>query len=87
MPVTSASSIARPEAPSPSEATDERLTPASCRTLSSRCASEVYNVDRLVGDHQRAVRYPLRLPQSTAPPRPSHDTLYVHHPTAVAASQ
>ena len=48
---------------------------------------DVYNVDRLVGDHQRPVRYPLRLPQSTAHSRPSQDTLYVHHPTAVAASQ
>ena len=48
---------------------------------------DVYNVDRLVGDHQRPVRYPLRLPQSIAHGRPSHDTLYVHHPTAVAASQ
>ena len=34
-------SIARPEAPSTSEATEESFTPASCSTLSNRCPSRV----------------------------------------------
>jgi hopanoid C-3 methylase HpnR len=46
---------------------------------------DVYNVERLVGDHERPVRYAMRLPEPTAAARPSRDELYVHHPTAVAA--
>jgi magnesium-protoporphyrin IX monomethyl ester (oxidative) cyclase len=46
----------------------------------------LYNVDRLARDHEREVRYPLRLPErhEHAAERPSRDDLYVHHPTAVA---
>ena len=45
----------------------------------------VYTVERLLADHERPVRYPMRLPggaRETA--RPGRDALYVHHPTAVA---
>jgi magnesium-protoporphyrin IX monomethyl ester (oxidative) cyclase len=47
----------------------------------------IYNAARLLGDHERHVRYPLRLPEGAAPTigRPSPARLYVHHPTAVAA--
>jgi len=47
----------------------------------------LYNVDRLYGDHEREVRYALRLPErgEQRVVRPSRDDLYVHHPTAVAA--
>ena len=44
----------------------------------------VYTVDRLHGDHEREVRYPLRVPEGARVARPSRDDLYVHHPTAVA---
>jgi len=44
----------------------------------------VYTVDRLHGDHEREVRYPLRVPEAARVTRPSRDDLYVHHPTAVA---
>ena len=44
----------------------------------------VYTVERLHGDHERAVRYPLRVPETVRTVRPSRDDLYVHHPTAVA---
>jgi hopanoid C-3 methylase HpnR len=47
----------------------------------------IYNAARLLEDHAREVRYPLRLPEGAAPAagRPSPARLYVHHPTAVAA--
>ena len=44
----------------------------------------VYTVDRLHGDHEQEVRYPLRVPEAPRTARPSRDDLYVHHPTAVA---
>jgi len=44
----------------------------------------VYTVDRLHGDHEREIRYPLRMPEAARVARPSRDDLYVHHPTAVA---
>jgi magnesium-protoporphyrin IX monomethyl ester (oxidative) cyclase len=47
----------------------------------------VYNAERLLRDHERPVRWALRLPE--APPatrRPARDDLYVHHPTAVASA-
>ena len=44
----------------------------------------VYTVDRLHGDHEQEVRYPLRVPEAARTVRPSRDDLYVHHPTAVA---
>jgi hypothetical protein len=51
--------------------------------------NEVYSVDRLMRDHEGVVKYPIGLP-APAPRepnvRPSAAELYVHHPTAVAAS-
>jgi len=45
----------------------------------------VYTVERLLADHARPVRYPMRLPGGTGgAARPGRDALYVHHPTAVA---
>jgi magnesium-protoporphyrin IX monomethyl ester (oxidative) cyclase len=44
----------------------------------------VYTVDRLHGDHEHEVRYPVRVPEAARVARPSRDDLYVHHPTAVA---
>jgi hopanoid C-3 methylase HpnR len=48
----------------------------------------VYNVERLLADHARPVTYGIRRPELATPVvgRPSPATLYVHHPTAVAAS-
>jgi hopanoid C-3 methylase HpnR len=51
--------------------------------------NDVYSVDRLMRDHERPVRYRLELPAQTpraAAVRPSSAELYVHHPTAIAAS-
>jgi len=45
----------------------------------------VYTVERLLADHERPVRYPMRLPGGAGgTARPGRDALYVHHPTAVA---
>jgi magnesium-protoporphyrin IX monomethyl ester (oxidative) cyclase len=46
----------------------------------------VYSAARLHGDHQQPVRYAMRLPEAGVVTRPSRADLYVHHPTAVAAS-
>jgi magnesium-protoporphyrin IX monomethyl ester (oxidative) cyclase len=51
--------------------------------------NEVYSVDRLMRDHERDVRYPIGLPATTqrmVGVRPSAAELYIHHPSAVAAS-
>ena len=51
--------------------------------------NEVYSVDRLMRDHEGRVTYPIGLPavsHRTAGVRPSAAELYIHHPTAVAAS-
>jgi magnesium-protoporphyrin IX monomethyl ester (oxidative) cyclase len=51
--------------------------------------NDVYSVDRLMRDHEGQVTYPIGLPKVVRLPpggRPSSDELYVHHPTAVAAS-
>jgi hypothetical protein len=51
--------------------------------------NQVYSVDRLVRDHEGIVHYPIGLPTAahrTAGVRPSAAELYIHHPTAVAAS-
>ncbi len=50
--------------------------------------NSVYSVERLMGDHQRPVRYPIDLPVAapSGPARPHTDQLYVHHPTAIAQS-
>src|SRR5262249_40309296 len=45
----------------------------------------VYTADRLARDHERPVRYALRLPEGAPSVRPARGDLYVHHPTAVAA--
>lgn len=45
----------------------------------------VYNAERLHADHEREVRYALRIPEAPAAGRPARGELYVHHPTAVAA--
>jgi hypothetical protein len=46
----------------------------------------IYNTERLLADHARDVRYPIRLPEVATPivGRPPSAQLYVHHPTAVA---
>ena len=51
--------------------------------------NDVYSVDRLMRDHEGQVKYPIGLPKVVRLPpgaRPSSDALYVHHPTAIAAS-
>ena len=51
--------------------------------------NEVYSVDRLMRDHEGVVKYPIGLPAPARREpnvRPSAAELYVHHPTAVAAS-
>lgn len=50
--------------------------------------NSVYSVERLMRDHQQAVRYPIELPVAAASTtaRPSAGQLYVHHPSAVAQS-
>jgi magnesium-protoporphyrin IX monomethyl ester (oxidative) cyclase len=50
--------------------------------------NSVYSVERLLGDHRRAVRYPIELPVTAASTtaRPSASQLYIHHPAAVAQS-
>ena len=51
--------------------------------------NQVYSVDRLVRDHEGIVRYPIGLPAPSRRPagvRPPAAELYVHHPTAIAAS-
>ncbi|HSV08773.1 MAG TPA: radical SAM protein, partial [Candidatus Binatus sp.] len=46
----------------------------------------VYTPDRLMQDHERPVRYALRLPESGRPSsRPAGAELYVHRPGAVVA--
>jgi hopanoid C-3 methylase HpnR len=47
--------------------------------------NKVYNVNRQVADHQREVRYPMRLPESIADKRVSADSLYVHRPEPSSA--
>jgi hopanoid C-3 methylase len=49
--------------------------------------NQVYNVDRLCGDHEREVRYAIELPKppGAAGVQRSQDDLYVHHPAAMAA--
>jgi magnesium-protoporphyrin IX monomethyl ester (oxidative) cyclase len=49
--------------------------------------NDVYNIDRLMRDHEGRVRYPIQLPaasQLRPNTRPSTDELYIHHPTAIA---
>ncbi len=50
--------------------------------------NQVYNVDRMMRDHDRVVRYPIGLPKTIVPAdtRPPADHLYIHHPSAVATS-
>jgi hopanoid C-3 methylase HpnR len=51
--------------------------------------NDVYSVDRLMRDHEGAVKYPIELPAAARLKpggRPSTAELYVHHPSAVAAS-
>jgi magnesium-protoporphyrin IX monomethyl ester (oxidative) cyclase len=51
--------------------------------------NDVYSVDRLMRDHEGSVKYPIGLPTITARPagaRPSVGEMYIHHPTAFAAS-
>jgi hopanoid C-3 methylase HpnR len=51
--------------------------------------NDVYSVDRLMRDHEGDVRYPIGLPAQTRRDphvRPSAAELYIHHPTAIAAS-
>jgi hopanoid C-3 methylase HpnR len=42
--------------------------------------NQVYNVNRQVADHQRDVRYAMRLPESITDQRVNADSLYVHRP-------
>ncbi|HSQ00451.1 MAG TPA: hypothetical protein VL049_24790 [Candidatus Dormibacteraeota bacterium] len=43
----------------------------------------IYNVDRLIADHQRPLRYEMRLPEARAAAGPPvRETLYVHTPAA-----
>ncbi len=45
----------------------------------------VYNVERLLRDHEREVRYPIGLPSGVQTgARPGPRELFVHHPSAVA---
>jgi hopanoid C-3 methylase HpnR len=48
----------------------------------------VYTVERLLRDHEQPVRYRIRRPDAlvAAGQRPSRESLFVHHPGAVAAS-
>jgi hopanoid C-3 methylase len=46
----------------------------------------VYNLERLLGDHSRDVRYELRLPPAPQAPKAAAAALYVHHPSAVAVT-
>jgi len=51
--------------------------------------NDVYSVDRLMRDHEGVVKYPIGLPpvaRRKPDARPSAAELYVHHPTAVAAT-
>src|SRR5215813_5306455 len=51
--------------------------------------NDVYSVDRLMRDHEGVVKYPIGLPavaHRQAGVRPSADELYIHHPTAIAAT-
>jgi magnesium-protoporphyrin IX monomethyl ester (oxidative) cyclase len=51
--------------------------------------NDVYSVERLMRDHEGNVRYPIGLPapmRRDPHVRPSAHELYIHHPTAIAAS-
>jgi hopanoid C-3 methylase HpnR len=47
--------------------------------------NSVYDVDRLMKDHQREVRYEIGLPTPAPGQRPPASVLYVHHPGMIEA--
>jgi hopanoid C-3 methylase HpnR len=49
--------------------------------------SSVYNAKRQMQDHQREIRYPIRLPEAAPPKRVDQTLLYIHTPETAHASQ
>jgi hopanoid C-3 methylase HpnR len=48
--------------------------------------SSVYNAKRQIQDHQREIRYPIRLPEAAPPKRIDQTLLYIHTPETAHAS-
>ncbi len=48
--------------------------------------SSVYNAKRQMQDHQREIRYPIRLPEAAPPKRVDQTLLYIHTPETAHAS-
>ena len=48
--------------------------------------SSVYNAKRQMEDHQREVRYPIRLPEAAPPKKVDQTLLYIHQPETAHAS-
>jgi hopanoid C-3 methylase HpnR len=48
--------------------------------------SSVYNAKRQMEDHQREVRYPIRLPAASPPKKVEQSLLYIHTPESAHAS-
>jgi hopanoid C-3 methylase HpnR len=48
--------------------------------------SSVYNATRQMADHQREVRYPIRLPETAPPKKVDQTLLYIHQPETAHAS-
>jgi hopanoid C-3 methylase HpnR len=48
--------------------------------------SSVYNAKRQMQDHQREIRYPIRLPEAAPPKRVDQSLLYIHTPETAHAS-
>jgi len=48
--------------------------------------SSVYNAKRQMADHQREVRYPIRLPAASPPKKVEQSLLYIHRPESAHVS-